>query len=42
LKIAVTGGYINIISLQLEGKKRLSAEELLRGFKIADYLLKTD
>jgi methionyl-tRNA formyltransferase len=42
LKIAVTGGYINITSLQLEGKKRLSAEELLRGFKIADYLLKTD
>jgi methionyl-tRNA formyltransferase len=42
LKIAVIGGYINITSLQLEGKKRLSAEELLRGFKIADYSLKTD
>lgn len=42
LKIAVNGGYINITSLQLEGKKRLSAEELLRGFKMIDYRLKID
>ncbi len=42
LKIAVNGGYINITSLQLEGKKRLSAEELLRGFKLSDYRLKID
>jgi methionyl-tRNA formyltransferase len=42
LKITVNGGYINIKSLQLEGKKRLSAEELLRGFKVNDYHLKID
>lgn len=42
LKIAANGGYINITSLQLEGKKRLSTEELLRGFKVNDYSLKID
>lgn len=42
LKIAVNGGYINVKSLQLEGKKRLSAEELLRGFKVTDFSLKID
>lgn len=42
LKIAVNGGYINITSLQLEGKKRLSAEELMRGFKISDFCVKID
>lgn len=34
IKVAVQGGFINIKSLQLAGKKRLSAEELLRGYKI--------
>lgn len=33
LKVAVTGGYISIKTLQLEGKKRLGIEEFLRGFK---------
>lgn len=33
IKIAVTGGYISLITLQLEGKKRLYNEEFLRGFK---------
>ncbi|HEX2935984.1 MAG TPA: methionyl-tRNA formyltransferase [Bacteroidales bacterium] len=42
LKIAVNRGYINITSLQLEGKKRLSAEELLRGFKVSDFSLKIE
>lgn len=34
IKVAVDGGFINIKSLQLAGKKRLSAEELLRGYKL--------
>lgn len=34
IKVAVQGGFINIKSLQLAGKKRLSAEELLHGYKI--------
>lgn len=34
IKVAAGGGFINIKSLQLAGKKRLSAEELLRGYKI--------
>lgn len=34
IKVAVQGGFINIKSIQLAGKKRLSAEELLRGYKI--------
>lgn len=37
LKIACKGGFVNILSLQIEGKKRLSAEEFLRGFKIEEY-----
>lgn len=35
LKIAVNGGYINILELQLAGKKRMKTEEFLRGFKIS-------
>jgi methionyl-tRNA formyltransferase len=33
LKIAVHGGYIHLLALQMEGKKRLTVEEFLRGFK---------
>lgn len=36
LKVAVAGGYINILSLQLEGKKRMSSQSLLNGFQFAD------
>lgn len=32
IKVAVKNGYINIIDLQLAGKKRLSVGEFLRGF----------
>jgi methionyl-tRNA formyltransferase len=32
LKVRTADGYINIFSLQLEGKKRLSIDEFLRGF----------
>ena len=34
LKIAVKGGYIDILELQVAGKKRLSVVEFLRGFQI--------
>lgn len=33
LKVAVEGGFLQINVLQLEGKKRLSMDEFLRGFK---------
>ncbi len=35
IKVAVNDGFINLKELQLAGKKRLSAEELLRGFKFS-------
>ena len=37
LRIACNGGFINILSLQIEGKKRLGAEEFLKGFRIDEY-----
>ena len=40
LKIACKGGFLNILSLQAEGKKRMNTPEFLRGFKITDW--KTD
>jgi len=36
LHIAVSNGYISVKSLQLAGKKRLSIDEFLRGFKLTD------
>jgi methionyl-tRNA formyltransferase len=33
VKVAVRGGYLIIKVLQLEGKKRLTVDEFLRGFK---------
>jgi methionyl-tRNA formyltransferase len=39
LDIAVKDGFIKIQSLQLEGKKRLSVQEFLRGFDPAGYRL---
>jgi methionyl-tRNA formyltransferase len=37
IKIACNDGFINIISMQLEGKKRMNSIEFLKGFKISDY-----
>jgi methionyl-tRNA formyltransferase len=37
IKIACKDGFIDILSMQLEGKKRMSTVELLRGFRIKDY-----
>jgi len=39
IRIACLDGYINIDSLQLEGKKRMNTIEFLRGFRIADYTI---
>ncbi len=37
-RIAVSDGYINVKSLQIAGKKRLTVEEFLRGFKMQEGL----
>ena len=39
MKVACKDGYTNIISLQLEGKKRMNTVEFLRGFRISDYTI---
>lgn len=39
LRIACKGGFLNILSLQVEGKRRLGTEEFLNGFRIKDYPL---
>jgi methionyl-tRNA formyltransferase len=33
LKFACTNGYVHILELQMEGKKKMSIEEFLRGFR---------
>ena len=33
LRVAAADGWLNLLDVQLEGKKRMSVEELLRGFK---------
>lgn len=39
IKVACKDGLINIISLQLEGKTRMTAAEFLRGFRIEGYYI---
>jgi methionyl-tRNA formyltransferase len=34
IKIATSDGYLHLLSVQLAGKKRMKADELLRGYKI--------
>jgi methionyl-tRNA formyltransferase len=41
LKIACRNGFLNIVSIQLEGKKKMSTIEFLRGFKISEYQVVT-
>lgn len=36
LKAACNGGYLHILKLQLEGKRRMGVEEFLRGMTVAD------
>jgi methionyl-tRNA formyltransferase len=40
LKVACKGGFIDILSLQIEGKRRMSIAEFLRGFDISGYEIK--
>lgn len=37
LKISCKGGFVNISSLQPEGKKRMTTGEFLRGFRISNF-----
>jgi methionyl-tRNA formyltransferase len=37
VKIACSSGFIRILSMQAEGKKRLRTEDFLKGFKIEDF-----
>lgn len=37
IKISTPEGYINIIDLQLQGKKRMPIKDLLNGFNISEY-----
>lgn len=37
LKVACKDGFVKILSLQLEGKNRMSCADFLRGFRIAGY-----
>jgi len=39
LKIACQDGFLNVVSLQAEGRKKMNATEFLKGFKIADYIV---
>ena len=36
LKFACVDGFIHILDLQLEGKKRMNAEDFLRGYRVKD------
>jgi methionyl-tRNA formyltransferase len=37
IHIACENGFINITEIQVEGKKKMKADELLRGFKLSEY-----
>jgi methionyl-tRNA formyltransferase len=39
MRVACRNGFVNITSIQLEGKKRMSSVEFLRGFKISEYII---
>jgi methionyl-tRNA formyltransferase len=39
IRISCKNGFLNITSLQLEGKKRMNAGEFLRGFRITDFTI---
>lgn len=39
LKIAVKDGFVRILSLQISGKKKITADEFLRGYNISDWKL---
>ncbi len=39
MKVACKDGFLNILNLQAEGKKRMSTQEFLRGFKINEWTI---
>lgn len=39
LKIGISGGYINILSLQINGKRRNNIDEFLRGYNVSNWKL---
>jgi methionyl-tRNA formyltransferase len=39
IRIACKDGFVSVVSLQLEGRRRMNAVEFLRGFKIKDYTI---
>ena len=39
LKIAVNDGFINILSLQISGKKKITINEFLRGYDVYNWKL---
>ncbi|MBK7712921.1 MAG: methionyl-tRNA formyltransferase [Bacteroidales bacterium] len=40
MKIACRDGFLSVVNLQLEGKRRMNTVEFLRGFKIKDYKIR--
>ncbi|MFN8209968.1 MAG: methionyl-tRNA formyltransferase [Bacteroidales bacterium] len=39
LKVACGSGFLRLVSLQPEGKKKMMVNEFLRGFRISDYMV---
>jgi methionyl-tRNA formyltransferase len=39
IRISCNGGYLNILNLQLEGKKRMNTKEFLSGFRISKFTI---
>jgi methionyl-tRNA formyltransferase len=39
IHITCSGGLLKILELQIEGKKKMLTEDLLRGFKLSDYTI---
>jgi methionyl-tRNA formyltransferase len=42
IRISCKDGFLNISSLQIEGKKRMSIDEFLRGFRITDFTIQVN
>ena len=36
LQVAVPGGYLNLLEIQLSGKKRMAVKEFLNGYKLQE------
>ncbi|MGL5730024.1 MAG: methionyl-tRNA formyltransferase, partial [Bacteroidales bacterium] len=39
LQVATPDGQIKVLSLQIAGKKRMSVDEFLRGFRFSDTMI---